>query len=170
MRFSIDTEFYERPGRIELISIGIVAEDGREYYAENSLFDWRYFDPEGLFEVTATQKWLWENVRPYLNPETRQLPLNIAQEIIEFVGYEQDGPKPEFWGYYCDYDWVVFCWLFGRMLDLPEGFPMYCKDLMQELDRLGLQGADLDLSQGQEHNALDDARWVMEAVTLVHDL
>ena len=42
--------------------------------------------------------------------------------------------KPKFYAYYADYDWVVFCWLFGRMVDLPNGFPYYCIDLKQRLD------------------------------------
>lgn len=43
--------------------------------------------------------------------------------------------KPEFYGYYSSYDHVTLCWLFGKMIDLPEGFPMYTIDLKQELDR-----------------------------------
>jgi len=39
-----------------------------------------------------------------------------------------------FYAYYADYDWVVFAQLFGKMKDLPKGFPMYCKDLKQSLD------------------------------------
>ena len=42
--------------------------------------------------------------------------------------------QPEFYGYYSDYDWVVFAQLFGTMMDLPKGFPMYCKDLKQYKD------------------------------------
>lgn len=42
--------------------------------------------------------------------------------------------QPEFYAYYADYDWVLFCSLFGRMIDLPKGFPMYCIDLKQTLD------------------------------------
>ena len=91
--------------------------------------------------------------------------------------------KPEFYGYYCDYDWVVFCWLFGKMIDLPNGFPMYCIDLKQELDRklnsivLPCKGyypnPNDNLStklreikaysnypkQTNEHSAIHDARW-----------
>lgn len=26
-------------------------------------------------------------------------------------------------GYYADYDWVAFCQLFDRMIDLPKDFP-----------------------------------------------
>ena len=70
----------------------------------------------------------------------------IKQEVIDFcggklfqddfgnVGYEYPNGEPEFYGYYGSYDWVVFCWIFGRMLDLPNGFPMYIKDVKQMLD------------------------------------
>lgn len=53
----------------------------------------------------------------------------IAQEIRIYCGN-----SPTFYGYYSDYDWVAFCSLFGRMIDLPKGYPMYCIDLKQELD------------------------------------
>ena len=36
MKYWMDTEFIERPYTIDLISIGLVAEDGREFYAEIS--------------------------------------------------------------------------------------------------------------------------------------
>ena len=39
MRFFYDSEFIEDGRTIELISIGVVAEDGREYYAVSSEFD-----------------------------------------------------------------------------------------------------------------------------------
>jgi hypothetical protein len=42
--------------------------------------------------------------------------------------------EPEFYGYFADYDWVNFCWLFGKMNELPDSFPKYCKDLKQMLD------------------------------------
>ena len=40
MKYWIDTEFIERPCTIDLISVGLVAEDGREFYAESSEVDW----------------------------------------------------------------------------------------------------------------------------------
>lgn len=116
----------------------------------------------------------------------------ITEEIEEFVyfkeptitkenldkGYKQAkidcNGTPEFYAYYADYDWVVFCWLFGRMIDLPTGFPMYCNDLKQELERLNEtlgyncdeKGNDYKLQehvdypkQTNEHNALSDAKW-----------
>ena len=52
----MDTEFIARPYSIDLISIGIVAEDGREFYAESSQVDWSKANP-----------WTLENVRPQLD-------------------------------------------------------------------------------------------------------
>jgi len=187
MKYFFDTEFheYKRDGvnTIELISIGIVAEDGREYYAESSDFD---------MEAAKNNQWLKENVIDRLwSRQADKAPFNrwirdggkggllheseIAGDIVRFVGDD-----PQFYAYYADYDWVVFCWLFGRMIDLPKGFPMYCRDLKQMLDayvegtweavRLstwGHTGLSLDQVKGlpgfprqdDEHNALDDARW-----------
>lgn len=73
----------------------------------------------------------------------------IASEIKEFIGYKPewteygsdeftDDNDIQFFGYYADYDWVLFCSLFGRMIDLPKGFPMYCRDLKQMLDEKAL--------------------------------
>jgi hypothetical protein len=69
--------------------------------------------------------------------------------------------KPEIWAYYADYDWVAFCQIFGTMMDLPKGFPMYCRDIKQECDRLG--NPDLPSQEQGEHNALYDARWNKQA-------
>ena len=41
MKYTYDTEFHENGRTIDFISIGIVCEDGREYYAENSECDFR---------------------------------------------------------------------------------------------------------------------------------
>lgn len=84
----------------------------------------------------------------------------IASEIIEFCNPTKYG-KPVFWGYYADYDWVVFCQLFGTMMDLPKGFPMYCCDIKQWCDMLG--NPKLPEQGKGEHHALADARWNRQA-------
>lgn len=80
----------------------------------------------------------------------------MADQIKQFCDPEKYG-KPEFWGYYSDYDWVVFCQVFGAMIDLPKGWPMYCRDIKQWCDQLG--NPKLPEQQSTEHNALHDARW-----------
>lgn len=140
-RYFLDTEFIEKPNTIELISIGIKCEDGRKYYAISSEFD-----------ETKANDWVRENVIAKLEALPRKPLTQIKQELLEFI----KGDNIEFWGYYSDYDWVVFCWIFGAMIDLPNGYPMYCKDLKQWLDDSGK--AKLPDPEG-EHNALADAEW-----------
>jgi hypothetical protein len=138
----LDTEFYEDGKTIDLISIGLVHEDGSELYLESA---------EADLERAAADPWMAKNVLPHLTGE-RVTRAQIREEILRFVG-----PSPEFWAYYADYDWVVLCQLFGRMVDLPQGWPMFCMDLKQEATRLGVP---LPPAPAGEHNALEDARWV----------
>lgn len=164
MKFFIDTEFheYKRAGvdTIELISIALVAEDGREYYAVSSEYNIR----DAWVNV-----WLRKNVlRAIVTEDTKPL-AEILRDITLFVGAD----KPEFYGYYADYDWVVFCWLFGRMIDLPDGYPMYCRDLKQTLDERAVTNPNfLSVEEIKEHpnypkaaiehHALADARWIRD--------
>jgi hypothetical protein len=77
----------------------------------------------------------------------------IKEDILKFCG-----KNPEFWGYYCDYDWVLFCQIFGKMLDLPEHFPKFCLDIKQNMYQIGKEKKDLNIPKNElEHNALSDA-------------
>lgn len=144
MLYFFDTEFHEEPGTIELISIGIVSEDSRRLYLESSEFD-----------ASRVNDFVKENVLPKLGPENERLTIEqIKNEILKFIGDD----VPTFVAYYAAYDWVVFCWIFGRMVDLPSSFPKICWDLKQDIFRLGNpQLAELDESKA--HNALSDAEW-----------
>lgn len=158
-RWFLDTEFIEDGKTIDLISIGIVneawtGEKDRVYYAINDECDFR-----------RANEWVRQNVIPLLperhSEEGRMLykPRKmIRREILEFLGNDE---KPEFWAHYADYDWVAFCQLFGRMVDLPPNFPMLCMDLKQWMIQLKFPNDRLPL-QENEHNALDDARWNRE--------
>ena len=193
MKYFLDTEFIEgfhkplfgkRRHFIDLISIGIVAEDGRTYHAVS-----REFNPKDA------DQWVKDNViaklpnrhinqlsSPRHREESRLWKSNaqIKAELLAFFGYKPTwgdygsmAMSPDndiqIYAYYADYDWVVFCSLFGRMIDLPEGMPMYCRDLKQMVDNyidthLGssLESLKADANypiQENEHSALDDAIW-----------
>lgn len=254
MKYFFDAEFHERIKKpwfskkyhlMELISIGIVDEDGRTYYAISSEFD---------LKAAWNNEWLRENVlysiyrelRDIQNENTSERLLyghlwtrfsykslkrliswhgkkndQIAAEIFDFVnpdlGFHIEGysnsefrdpmsktslhfdkhnvtdinehfyAQPEFYAYFADYDWVLLCSLFGSMMQLPPGFPMYCKDIKQMLheyaERLSIymptrySSGDKDdtpeikyahltsckayenLKNNNEHSALADAIW-----------
>lgn len=138
-----DTEFIDTGSAIELISIGMVKNTGETLYLVSSEFD----------ELKCSE-WLLDNVISKLGNEPRHTKKYIKEKIIDFIGTE----KVEFWAYYGSYDWVVFCQLFGRMLDLPKNY-FYClRELKQEADRLNFNCKTLEKSN-TEHNALADAIW-----------
>jgi hypothetical protein len=173
-RYFIDCEFIEDGKTIDLISIGIVCEDGREYYAQSCEFD-----------PSKADDWVKENVFPHLKVcphygsphESCRFFHNMGQcmeapgkfwdqcpwrgrthmrhEILTFMNTAEYG-TPELWGYYSAYDHVAVCQLFGTMMDLPQAWPMYTKDLKQWSDQLGCP--ELPPQEEDEHNALADAR------------
>lgn len=172
-----ETELITLPATIILISIGIVDSRGREYYTVNTEAD-----------ISEASTWVRENVlekmpeydksyrdlrgykfgkdytHPTLGkPQEKKTIQDIKKELLFWLGQENNVPEEcEFWGYYCDYDWVVFCWIFGTMMQLPKGLPMYCRDLKQLMDSALL---DKEWKQTNcpdpegEHNALIDANW-----------
>lgn len=145
MRFFLDTEFDDNGRTIELISIGIICEDGRELYRISS-----------EFSEEKCNQWVKDNVLNQLEGP-RHTRAEIRDHIKAFVlgsGY------PEFWGYYADYDWVVFCQLFGSMIDLPEGWPQYCMDVKQFAVQTGMPHINKIVPPPEDaHNALADAKW-----------
>jgi len=146
MRFWFDTEFIEDGKTIDLMSIGVVSEDGRQYYSEVIECD-----------LSRASPWVRDNVVRHLRGGVdRLVRADIALDLINFMG-----EKPEIWAYYADYDWVALCQLFGTMMDLPKGWPMYCRDVKQLCDSLG--NPTLPAHTSQEHNALADAIWTREA-------
>lgn len=154
MRIFFDTEFIEDGKTIDLISIGMIREDGYMFYAENAECD-----------RSRASAWVRENVFTKLsNGQSLMIRRDMAAAIVDFAG-----EKPELWAYYADYDWVVLCQLFGTMMDLPKGWPMFCLDLKQLCvskgnPRLPKQDAKA------EHGALADARWVKETFDFLSDL
>jgi hypothetical protein len=174
-RIFYDTEFLEDGRTIDLISIGLVAEDGREYYAVSSDASWTRI---------KENDWLVRNVlpslpvtarasldaylkhhpnshpRPRINlvgpdlTDTRVKPRQvIANEVRDFI---QATPAPELWAWYAAYDHVVLCQLWGPMVSLPKGVPMFTRDLKQEAARLG--NPEVPGQEHGVHNALEDAR------------
>lgn len=159
MRWFIDTEFMDHGKTIDLISIGMCREDGKTFYAESSEFDAEKCSP-----------WVKQNVIPKLTA----FPLGdslatIRKSIVHIIA--QDNEPPEFWGYYADYDWYLFCRLFGGMLSLPPTWPQLCFDLRQEMWRLGLTKANVPPQDPESgHNALADAKWTRNAWQVVNGL
>lgn len=186
-RYYIDTEFIDTGTVIDLISIGIVGEDGREYYAQSSEFN-----------IDKANYWVRENVIMHLDlcphvavPSTSQYSLGtlygvqgqhkdvmtlhpdcpwrmryqMMYEVAHFLqpalGQPDDEHEPfELYGWCSAYDFVALCQLFGTMMDLPLGWPHYIRDLQHVLDDLSIADEELPQQESGVHHALEDARHI----------
>lgn len=163
MRIFYDTEFLDTGTTIDLISIGMVREDGRELYAVSSEFDQAAVIRNG---------WLMANVWPTLptikpprgQRGTTRLDLahphvrpraQIARMVADFI---LSTPNPELWAYYSAYDHVALAQLWGPMINLPAGIPMQSDDIVTAAKLAGLTPKHLPKQADGHHNALADAR------------
>lgn len=176
MKIFYDTEFIEDGRTVEMISIGMVAEDGRELYAVSE-----EIRSGELHQRICNQPWLMRHVVPGLPLDSdkkgigwssssgdyfaldlssnlimpRRMIRNLAREFILAT------PSPELWAWYGAYDHVALMQLFGRMVDRPNGIPMWTNDLKQLCVQLG--NPTLPTQKEGQHNALEDAKWNREA-------
>ncbi|PDP87786.1 hypothetical protein CQJ94_10510 [Glycomyces fuscus] len=163
MRVYYDTEFVERGPEhpLVLVSIGMVAEDGRELYAVSSEFDQ---------DLVRSHPWLSEHVWAQLplraGPEgttvldTGHPHVRTRAEIARMVhGFLRATPEPQLWAWYGSYDHVLLCQLWGTVRDMPREVPFLTHDLKQEAVRLGI--AKLPPQESGLHHALADARHLM---------
>lgn len=162
MKYFYDTEFIEDGKTIDLISIGVICDDGREFYLQNmncqfdDASEWvqaNVFPSLTDFDIPSLSA-VWGHDTSVWMPHDR-----ISAALLDFIAAGNNGKddKLELWGYYADYDHVALCQLFGTMMDLPKGFPMYTRDLKQWCDQLG--NPKLPKQGKGEHHALADARW-----------
>lgn len=174
-RFFYDTEFIDDGKTIDLLSIGVVGEDGTEYYA--------VVDDLELINRAHNRPWLRENVVPFLpvagvwSSETDTVQWDqghpdigavksrtqIAADLVSVLlsepfGALGMGAPCELWAWFGAYDHVALAQLFGRMIDFPPGIPMFTHELVQRWEDVGRPNRPVQAS-GTQHNALADARW-----------
>jgi hypothetical protein len=176
-----DTEFLEDGKTIDLISIGMVAGDGREYYAITygewlrhiGYHDWLLANvapslPLKVEPIPTRGSGIWNRVTwdrdhpawPHVKPREQ-----IAGEVRDFI---LAGPDPQLWADYCAYDHIALCQLWGAMIDKPEGVPMWTHDLRREWEQAGCPEMP-SLPGASGHNALSDAREVAYRLKWLRD-
>lgn len=203
MNYYIDTEYLngkqdktlfgfkygETKPLLELISIAIVSEDNREFYAISkdfnlkeawNRFEWKQKKVNDGIAGAYKDYWIRENVLRLIFDELKEKSISdwssfptpiqftyknlkkiinkygktnqqIAKEIKEFITFNviiKDGkklmvqhdpifdPPIQFYGYYSDFDYVVFSQLFGGFENYPAQFLKYFIDLKQIEDEI----------------------------------
>ncbi len=146
MRFFYDCEFIEDGLTIDLVSIGVVDESGREFYAVSSQFD-----------AGRAGRWVRQNVLPLLPPPADAAWRSRAQirdDLFAFL--TAAGGDIELWAWYAAYDHVALAQLWGSMPALPSRLPKFTRDLRQRWEEVGKP--KLPPAPANAHDALADAK------------
>jgi hypothetical protein len=146
-RYFYDTEFIEDGTTIDLVSIGVVDETGREFYAVSTEFDDRKAIP-----------WVRRNVLDKLpspaDPAWRSRE-RIREDLLAFL--TEPGEEIELWAWFGAYDHVALAQLWGPMPALPREIPRFTRELRQRWDDRGRP--DFPAKPSGVHDALVDARY-----------
>jgi hypothetical protein len=146
VRFFYDCEFIEDGVTIDLVSIGVVGETGREYYAISTVFD-----------PGKANDWVRRNVLDKLpspdDPAWRS-PEQIREELLAFL--VESGEPVELWAWMAAYDHIALCQLWGDMRALPRPIPRFTHELRQRWEDAG--SPPLPAPPADKHDALADAR------------
>jgi hypothetical protein len=161
-----DTEFTGLHQGTTLISIGLISECGKTFYAEFNDYDFKQVDD-----------WLQENVINNLHyngifqklDETKNsisyksTTENIKEKLINWL---KQFESVEMWGDCLSYDWVLFCQIFGNAFNIPKNVYYIPFDICTLFK---VKGIDPDISREKfgcgehysempKHNALWDAK------------
>ncbi len=145
-RYFYDCEFIEDGRTIELISIGVIAQDGREFYAVSTEFD-----------PGKANQWVRRHVLDKLpSPGDRAWRSKAAIRDGLYSFFTAPRLPIELWAWFAAYDHVVLAQLWGAMPDLPRDVPRLTREVRQHWEAAG--SPPIPEPGADRHDALADAR------------
>ena len=171
MKVFFDTEFTGLHQHTTLISIGLVAEDGRTFYAEltdynhNQVDDWIRKNVIDNLTINTERKWYYliNDKETIVRDATRAVGFRLEEWLSKF-------DSVEIWSDCLSYDWVLFNQIFGHAFNIPKNVYYIPFDICTLMK---IKGVDPDINreefarsgkywftedQIQKHNALWDAK------------
>lgn len=116
----LDTEFTGLHQKTTLISIGIVSECGKEFYAEFNDFDATQINSwlrknilDNLFFLGVYQDMQSMREKNWYKSNTKE----IAEKLKEWLSQFN---RVEIWSDTLAYDWILFNQLFGHAFNIPD--------------------------------------------------
>jgi len=172
MRIYFDTEFTGLHQNTTLISIGMISETGKKFYAEFYGYDKAQIDP--WLQENVVDNLLYNNIAAFTSATLIQTlctdtddhyvalyPTHIKEVLTTWL--EQFG-EVEIWSDCLAYDWVLFNDIFGHAFNIPKNvyyIPFdICtlfkvKNINPDISREEFIGGSVE---GAKHNALYDAK------------
>lgn len=185
MKIFFDTEFTGLRKDTTLVSIGLVSENNKQFYAEFIDYDEKQCDD-----------WIRENVINHLyktdwkKRESTYVPnyhLGAKQEIAKVLGnWFAQFDEAELVSDVCHYDMVLLIDLFHNAFNLPSNVCAACYDINQDIARkynISMKKA-FDMSRedilyqnhkenvviGDKHNSLYDAKVIRELYQILNNV
>jgi hypothetical protein len=171
-----DTEFTGLHQKTTLISIGLISECGKTFYAELTDYD-----------MLQCDNWIFENViknllfNEYPNSgivlsndmscfEVKANSLSVKEKLEKWLSQFEN---VEIWSDCLSYDWVLFNQLFGHAFNIPKNVYYIPFDICTIFK---IKGIDPDISREEyasmsensvKHNALWDAKVIKKCYELL---
>lgn len=172
MRVYFDTEFTGLHQKTTLISIGLVSEDGKSFYAELTDYD-----------QSQVNDWMQENVIAHLHLSDYRIEQG---NLVAWVGDKNTTRQHltewltqfdfvEMWSDCLSYDWVLFNQLWGHAFNIPKNVYYIPFDICTLFKVKGIdpdinREEYLGLTEGkQKHNALWDAKVIKACYERLND-
>lgn len=167
MKIFFDTEFTGLHQRTTLISIGLVAENGREFYAEFTDFDKDQIDDWLRDNILVNLIYKHDDNRAYTDGAHTGRNGDRAYIAGELEKWLDSFVEPvEMWSDCLAYDWILFCQLWGGALKVPEWIYYIPFDIATLFK---VEGVDPDINREKfvgwigedeknKHNSLWDAK------------
>lgn len=186
MKIFFDTEFTGLHQNTTLVSIGLVSEDNKRFYAELTDFNW---------DDVHKNKWLLENVVNKLyfrqhDSDRKYIPgyhVGAKSDVARMLkNWLLQFDEVQLVSDVCHYGFVLFISLFGGAFDIPKNVSPYCYDINQDIARYYkiAEREAFDKSReeilyskykenaiaGDKHNALYDAEVIREIYQIVNNV
>ena len=178
MNLFLDTEFTSLTKNGQLISMAILDENDREFYAEfndykkEDLSQWHkenvianlLLDSDGTDQNRDEATWVKGNTE------------EIVNSLVEWLKIYQN-EKIQFVADVTPYDWVFFCELFGGSLHLPSNISFIPFDISTllmlnnfdpHIERESLISFPIETTNLKKHNALYDCMVMREIYCQYH--
>lgn len=163
MKIFFDTEFTGLHQNTTLISIGCVADNNHEFYAELTDYDKDQVDDwiqENVIRNLILESCGWVSSGGYRKMSVKGNHIQVAYELKDWLSQFN---QVEMWSDCLSYDWVLFNQLFGHAFNIPENVYYIPFDICTLFK---IKGIDPDINREEfagltgesKHNALWDAQ------------
>lgn len=179
MKLFFDTEFTGLHQTTTLVSLGIVDENGRYFYAEftdydkSQINDWLQNNIIDNLQFTTDAKWETNGDNFVIVGDSKQIKSALTMWLEKYKD-----EQIEFWSDVYAYDWVLFN---GLLADYSSGYPVLPQNIyyipFDLATAFKIKGIDPDISRNDyagglnvQHNALSDATVIKKCYEKVMEI